>query len=208
MKDDMTLAEILLDQMKGKAEVMQLKEDAPVLPFLPPFLLKELPGGLSREIDYHFEAFPHREALKLKYPAAEIRKGHPKEIYLFLRGNSEAFLDFDQIGCVYLTTIPSGVAKSINKMGRWLDYALSPELWGPEGKWTRFHERLHKLFESNNLLEGGDSPGYYPLKSEARSWENFPFQGDARNGVYALVLPWTFSLTDLGKLESLINEEN
>ncbi len=209
MKEDMTLAEIILKQMQGISGAMTLQEDAPVLPFLPPFLIKDLPSGENREVDYHFEAFQGRDELKLKYPAARIRRGHPKEIYQFLSGNSEIFLDFDQMGCVYLSPEPSGEAKSISQMGRWLDYALSPELWGPEGKWTRFHERLHKLFEKNNLLEGADTPGYYPLKPDARSWENFPFQGDRQNGVYALVLPWTFSLTDLGKIESLMaNEEN
>lgn len=208
MKEDMNLAEIILKQMQEKPEIMKLQESAPVLPFLPPFLLKALPEGFSREIDFHYESFEDPFSLKRKYPQADIKRGHPKEIYRFLSGNVELFLDFDQLGCVFLSPSPTGEARKICRMGRWLDYALSPELWGPEGKWTRFHERLHKLFERNNLLEGADTPGYYPLRPDSRSWDNFPFQGDRQNDVYRLILPWTFSLTDLGKLESLVNEEN
>lgn len=207
MKEQMSLAEILLNQTKVKSGMMKLQDSAPVLPFLPPFLLKEIPEGVSRETDYHYEAYPERESLMRKFPLAKIKRGHPREIHSFLSGSSEVFLDFDQLGCVYLSAHPSGEARPVDAMGRWLDYALSPELWGPEGKWTRFHERLHKLFEKHNLLEGASSPGYYPLKPDARSWEIFPFQGDLQNGVYALVLPWTFSLTDLGKLEALVNGE-
>jgi hypothetical protein len=200
------LSQILLEQTKNKPEGLVLRYEAPVLPFLPPFLLKDIPEGQIREIDYHFEVFEKPADLKKKFPKAHLRRGHPCEIHQFLSG-SDMFLDFDQLGCVSLSHEASGERLPISKMGRWLDYALSPELWGTEGKWNRFHERLHKLFENQNLLEGIDLPGYYPLKSDACSWEKLPLQGDHQNGVFALILPWTFSLTDLRKLESLVNEE-
>src|SRR6476660_209481 len=101
MKEHMNLAEILLKQIETKSDVMKLQDSAPVLPFLPPFLLKEIPEGVAREIDYHYEAFEDQLSLKEKFPQAQIRRGHPHEIHRFLSGASEVFLDFDQLGCVY-----------------------------------------------------------------------------------------------------------
>lgn len=201
-----SLSEILLKQMESHADHMNLSEEGPVLSRLPPFLLRPLPETALRESHYHFEEFSSAGELRKKYPQAEIRKAHPHEIYRFL-STAQTYLDFEQLGCVALNNHPLGKEIPMSRMGLWLNYALSPELWGTEGKWTRFHEQLRKVFEEKNLLEGTAVPGYYPLKSDARPWEKYPFTGDRNGNVYTLVLPWTFSLSDLGRLTAFINEE-
>jgi len=207
MKEASSLSQILLSQVNQKNDVLNLTEKAPVLSFLPPFLLQDLPY-IQKDAQYSFQSFENTEGLLKSFPGVELRRGHPKEIFRFLTGNEDVFLDFEQLGVVRLSRSHSNVVPTDLKMSRWLDYALSPELWGPEGKWVRFHERLHKLFEKHNLLERSSVPGYYPLKSSARLWEKYPLKGDLSDQTFALVLSWTFSLTDLRKLETFFNEEN
>lgn len=204
MKEAPSLSQILLNQLHQKNDDLNLTEKGPVLPILPPFLLQEMPP-FTKETQYSFEAFENAAELLRAFPDAQIRKGHPKEIHRFLSGNEDVFLDFDQLGVVCLSRKPTTSSPSNSRLARWLDYALSPELWGPEGKWTRFHEQLHKLFEKHNLLERNSVPGYYPLKSNARVWEKYPLKGDLSEQGFALVLPWSFSLTDLRKLESFFS---
>ena len=167
--------------------------------FLPPFLLKQPNSSYLHDAQYSFETIS---------ASSNLRKGRPVEIYRFLSGMEDIDLDFEQLGCVRISRKLEDQKQTDEIMARWLNYALSPELWGTEGKWPRFHDRLLKLFEKYNLLQGTPLPGYYPLKSEARSWEKMPFRGDFAGGTYTLVLPWTFSLTDLKNLESMLNEEH
>lgn len=198
MKEATPFASILLKQLDRHAEHLVLTEKAPVLEFLPPFLLKESTQNVVTT----------RQEFQKQFPDAIIRRGHPKEIYKYLKGNEDVAFDFDQLGCVFVSRNSTQDLSENPGMRLWLNYALSPELWGPEGKWTRFHERLHKLLEKHKLLEGSALPGYYPLKIQARSWETLPIEGDRTESSFALVLPWTFSLTDLKKIESLLIEEN
>jgi hypothetical protein len=204
MKEAPSLSQILLNQLNQKTEDLNLTEMGPVLSFLPPFLLQEMPP-FTKEAQYSFQPYKTAAELLKEFPSAQIRRGHPKEIHRFLSGNEDVFLDFDQLGVVCLSRKTATSVPTNSQMARWLDYALSPELWGPEGKWTRFHEQLHKLFEKHNLLERNSVPGYYPLKSNARVWEKYPLKGDLSEQSFALVLPWTFSLTDLRKLESFFS---
>lgn len=206
MKEAPSLSEKLLGQISQNDRQLFLSEKAPVLSFLPPFLLQEVRVG-EKDTQYSFESFEGREALLKAFPGVKITKGHPKEIYRFLTANEDAFLDFDQLGVIRLSRNPAQTTPMDAKMSRWLDYALSPELWGPEGKWTRFHEQLHKLFEKHNLLERTSVPGYYPLKSNAFPWEKYPLVGDLSGSTFTLVLSWTFSLSELRKLESIFHEE-
>lgn len=207
MKEASSLSQILLSQLNQKKVELVLIEKAPVLSFLPPFLLQNMPA-VAKETQYSFQFFESADELLKSFPEAELRRGHPHAIYQFLTGNQDVFLDFDQLGLVRLSRKQPSAPPENSQIARWLDYALSPELWGPDGKWTRFHEQLHKLFENHNLLERFSVPGYYPLKSNARLWEKYPLKGDLSENTFALVLPWTFSLTDLRKLESFFNEEN
>lgn len=202
-----SLAETLLQQMKPDSGQLILSEKGPVLDILPPFLLKEIPAGDFRETNFHFEEFRSPAELTKKYPEAVLRKGHPFEIFRFLSGSSPVFLDFEGLGCVLLSSEPTGTEVKNTRMGLWLNYALSPELWGTEGKWTRFHEELHKVFEDKKLLDGHAVPGYYPLKSDARPWERYSLIGDKSESSFTIVLPWKFSLSDLRSLKAFINEE-
>lgn len=206
MKEASSLSQILLSQLNQKKAELNLTEKAPVLSFLPPFLLQEVPAA-AKETQYSFQSFESTDELLKTFPGTEVKRGHPKEIYRFLTGNEDVFLDFDQLGVIRLSRKTRTEVPTNSQMSRWLDYALSPELWGPEGKWTRFHEQLHKLFEKHNLLERSSVPGYYPLKSNARLWEKFSLKGDLSESTFALILSWTFSLTDLRMLEAFFNEE-
>ncbi len=197
MKEDQSLPEKLLEQIEKKSDVLNLSANAPVLEFLPPFLLKDFVSSSLQEAQYSFEPVPQTPS---------VRKGRPVEIHRFLTGMNDIELDFEQLGCVRISRKIHEQNQNDEKMARWLNYALSPELWGTEGKWPRFHERLMSLFEKYNLLDGPALPGYYPLKSDARSWEEMPFQGDLSGSTFSLLLPWAFSLSDLKKLESLLNE--
>jgi hypothetical protein len=123
----------------------------------------------------------------------------------------EGFINFKEYGTVYFTTekITFDHGNQLHEfvLPLWLNYALSPELWGPQGKWIRFHQKIHQLFADYDLLEGSDFPGYYPLSEKAKKLEHHGFKGSIYQEKYLIVLPWSFSLSSLNKLENVIRQE-
>jgi hypothetical protein len=163
--------------------------------------------------NWHYECFQDPHSASLSYPKIQpIFEGIPSGVNRFLNTpQNEAVIDFKDLGTIVLTKNPPPFRdkKYIYDylLPIWIDYALSPELWGPLGKWTLFHQRLHKLFTELNLLEATDSVGYYPLNLKASKLSSRGFQGTIINNSYLLVLPWCFSLSALNKLEEVIRQE-
>jgi hypothetical protein len=162
---------------------------------------------------WSFECFPDLLSAKIKYPNITNQfLGKPWCIQNFVNGGSmEALIDFKDFGTVYLTKKPLSVnrGKELHDLvlPQWLSYVLSSELWGAQGKWTRFHLRLHQLFKTYHLLTEPDFAGYYPLESRSEILESFGFKGSRQQNKYLLVLPWSFSISSLKKLEDIISQE-
>lgn len=162
---------------------------------------------------WFYESFETLFSAESKYPDIKLKFiGKPWSIYQFLSGNTDAaIIDFPGIGTAVVSKepLPPYEKKGLHHhvVPLWLAYALSPELWGPNGKWIRFHENLHELFRSRDLLAGTSTLGYYTLKSDAEKIETHGFTGTKLEKAYLIVLPWTFSLTALKKLENIIRQE-
>jgi hypothetical protein len=162
---------------------------------------------------WYYDCFKNSSAAREKYPHIALQfTGRPWNIYQFqVEGHSEAIIDFQDLGAV---VISRESLNSENKnelfahvLPHWLNYALSPELWDINGKWPRFHERILKLLKTKDLIEEHEYPGYYPLKASAKKLESFGFIGSQLDKTYVLVLPWSFSLTTLKKLEEVLDRE-
>jgi hypothetical protein len=126
-------------------------------------------------------------------------------------GKTKVILDFLESGAVLLTQdkIKLSVVKGRHQhvLPFLAYYAVSPELWGPQGKWVRFHERLQQLFVKFDLLKDSPQMGLYHLRPEAQKLALSGFQGTLEKDYYSLTLPWTFSLSGLEKLEKTIRQE-
>lgn len=162
---------------------------------------------------WYFEAFKDLNQAEKKYPGIQLKfVGKPWSFHQFLEGHvDQAMIDFPDIGAAVLskTELPRIEGNELHHhlIPLWLNYALSPELWGSIGKWPRFHSRLHELFKSRDLLSGNDDIGYYPLKLRAETLQTHGYLGTSLDKTYLLVLPWTFSLTALCRLEEIIRQE-
>lgn len=218
---EIEFSERMLAELKVQETVFDLSLNSKIIDrFLPKMILKELELKHNPEQDvtpvtisgWNFECFQNLKAAQNKYPPFPQIPGRPFEVYRFLNsGHPSILIDFSPIGSVALSKnsleTHSGKEKWDHLLPIWLSYALSPELWGPPGKWTRFHSRLHGVLESKGLLNGGDFPGYYPLKPIAKKLESFGFTGTSLENSYVLILPWAFSLSALTKLEHVILQE-
>ncbi len=163
--------------------------------------------------DWNYECFKDLAAAKNKYPQISLHLvGKPWMIDRFLsEKKTEAIIDFNELGAVVISKDPLELeAKNElcdHVLPQMLNYALSPELWGTNGKWPRFHTRLKKILLEKNLLQGQEYCGYYPLNIVAKKIENSGFLGSEVDNTYLLVLPWSFSLSALEKLEEVIERE-
>lgn len=211
----------LLEQMKERSPI-DLSMDGPIISRLHPkiiwtkLLLKhhpeqELP---AQEIPgWNACYYATREEALEAFPTIELNfDGRPWNLFQFLNGKfEEAIIDVPPLGSVVLSKkeLPSQEGRGLHHhlLSIWMTYALSPELWGPVGKWTRFHSRLHQILKDYKLLDGEDSVGYYPLISKAQSLEASGFLGTKLEKSFVLVLPWDFSLSELEKLEETIRQE-
>lgn len=214
-------AEVLEKQMKEEIP-MDLTLEGPIVTKLPPkliwakLLFKDNPQQELTEIKipgFNYECFLNFATAEAKYPEEKLKiQGRPWAIHMFLSGEAQrAIIDFGELGAVLLSKselpVSRGQGLYEHLLPLWLSYALSPELWGAVGKWPRFHERLVDLFRKHNLLDGKETLGYYPLVAEAEKLEDLGFPGTRLGKQYLLVLPWTFSLRDLNKLEEVIRQE-
>jgi hypothetical protein len=170
---------------------------------------------------WNYDCFKDPTSAEMTYPNIKTKfVGKPWTFFEFLtlsensRHHSEvreAIIDFKDLGTIVLSK------NSLNPfhptelhdyvLPQWIHYTLSPELWGPYGKWTLFHQRLHHLFSEQKLLESTDSVGYYPLDPKLAKLDSFGFKGTINKENYLLVLPWCFSLSALNKLEKIIRQE-
>lgn len=166
----------------------------------------EIPG-------WNYDCFISLEAAERKFPEIKMKfRGDPWAVGKFLSSQiGMAIIDFRPLGVAVVSRSPlqyePGHELHHHLVAPWLNYALSPELWGNVGKWTRFHERLLTLFNSKNLFFGEAVPGHYPLKSVASKLYDSGFHGTNLDKTYLLVLPWTFSLSALKKLEEVVKQE-
>lgn len=162
---------------------------------------------------FSYESFLSLSRASAKYPDVALKfSGRPWAIHKFLTSDvDQALIDFHDLGAVFISRkeIILHVGRELHDhlLPVWLSYALSPELWGPVGKWPRFHERMMQILKEYNLLDGKASLGYYPLNAKAEKLEALGFPGTRLEKEYLIVLPWTFSLHDLDKLEKVIRQE-
>jgi hypothetical protein len=162
---------------------------------------------------WNYACFTSIEEASSKFPEISLKfVGRPWSFKRFLDENhSEAIIDFPPLGTVVLSrkflesSVVDNLAESLLPI--WLTYALSPELWGPQGKWTRFHQRIQKLLDEKALLNGESFLGYYQLNERVKHLEKFGFIGTYLEKSYILVLPWTFSLSALNKFEETLRQE-
>lgn len=215
-------SEALLDQLKQKKSGFQMDGKGAISELTHPAILKtkhnfehamsELQLKLSSG-SYNLLTFKNKTAALASYPHTKSYEGFPWQFWQFLQDSpSEAVIHFGEMGSIYLSKSESFSPYLVPEVHHytlplWLDYALSPELWGLAGKWTRFHERLHTLFKNNGLLIDHDFPGYYPLKKEAHWLAKHGFHGLQTNDQFILILTWDFPLSGLVELEKVLARE-
>lgn len=174
---------------------------------------QELPLPETFMAGWHLECFETMEEAESECGTVEVKfRGSPWEIGLFLKsGVQTALIDFSPLGAVHLSKEKSLKAPRRklceHTLPLFLNYALSPELWGPAGKWPRFHRELTTVLSQKNLLIKGETPGYYLLKENASALEKNGFKGTHVDKSYLLVLPWTFSLAGLKRLVEFVRQE-
>lgn len=212
-------SEALLEQLKQKNSGHQMDGLGVISQLTHPAIIKchqnfeHAPEELKLSQNsgaYNLLPFKNRADALQSYPQAAQYGGFPWQIWQFLQDSpSEALIHFAEMGSIYLSKTESFGPYLVPELHHytlplWLDYALSPELWGPAGKWTRFHERLHTLFANNGLLIEKDFPGYYPLKAEAQWLGKHGFHGLSSTDKFVLILTWDFPLSGLVELEKVL----
>lgn len=213
-------AKQLLDQIQ-QGENLDLSLNAPLMTGLHPKLLwAKIQHELNPEQElpeitipnWNYQCFETENEARIAYPEVKSFLGQPWAVANFLNSSqTEAIINFAPIGAVLLSknALPPNKKSELHEklLPLWLHYALSPELWGSQGKWTRFDSRLKELLKSKKLIKSEGSAGYYELTREAQKLETHGFKGTSLDQSYLLVLSWTFSLTSLEKLESAILQE-
>jgi hypothetical protein len=215
-----SLADLLRHNLKPSASDFDLTSSAPVIDYIHPRILKNVlnyhKNSLS-ELDklsvdeWKILTFSTKEEANIKFPATPIALGYPYVVEKALRESRDILIDFSPLGIAYLTKKDisfleeSGFHQVL--MYPWLNYALSPELWGTQGKWSRFHAKLLEIFTKANLLKGDSYPGYYNLIKDAQKLESFGFRGSSSQDDYTLTLSWTFPLSALKRLEEIVLQE-
>lgn len=158
--------------------------------------------------NWHYDCFSTLEEALKSYPELnEPFLGHPYQIFNLIKHPMTSIVHFPPLGFAILGQDPLKKRGDDQVLPFFIQYALSEELWGEEGKWTRFHERLKKLFETKNVLKKNSIPGHYVLDdSMKKPLEDAGYIGTNFEKDYLIVLPWTFSLSDLENFERIIRE--
>ncbi len=215
-------SEVLLSQLRTPQREFDLTGLDKISNLIHPALLKcqlafrQSPQNLdlrNQVKNYHVRCFSSMDLAREHYPGIQCFGGHPYNIWQFINSVPDnALLDCGEYGAVYLSKTEEFSSPETPEIHHfivplWLDYALSEELWGPQGKWTRFHKRFHTLFENNSLLIEQDNPGYYPLGPKASFLKGHGYKGLESASSFVLVPQWDFPLSALIRLEKLLSRE-
>lgn len=221
LEPDLTwFSDVLFSRLEQKSFTFDLTGEGAILKIRHPALIKaqyqfertsDVLARRQQSTGWNILVYRNLNDAQRHHPESKRYGGFPFEIFQFLEANpSEALVNFEGIGTAFLTkqNLPWAISDKVDLhdilIPIWLDYALSPELWGPAGKWTRFHLRLHTLFTKYGLLISNDFPGYYSLKTQASWLENFGFMGKLNKTSFDLTLPWDFPFTGLIELEKVL----
>ena len=163
---------------------------------------------------WSYDCFRDLQEAESRHPEINLKFiGRPWNVYEFMQGTSpSALIDFQAWGVVAISKSQEIVFSDGRELHHyalpvWINYALSPELWGPHGKWIRFHHELSTVLSGHQLLRSHSSLGRYVLEPKAQKLESFGFKGTMLDDSYLLVLPWSFSLSALKKLTQTIEQE-
>lgn len=212
-------SQILLEQMNLKENFFQLTANSPIYCIEHPGVVKirlsseaefsALPAPQSTFFDLYWNVESSLDKARQNFPQLDVYSGHPKDVYKWMQNKSPAIFNFSPLGILVLSDAQyeRKLTPSDHAMALWFNYATSMELWGPQGKWTRFHERLQALFNRYNLLVEQSGPGFYRLDPQVSWIRSHGFVGDLSSHELQLTLPWDFPLSALVKLEKLILEK-
>jgi hypothetical protein len=208
----------LIKQTQSDGSIFNLRSNTQVFAFKHPAVLKALLEHKNNP-QQEYPIIPTHSGWNLfcfndskRFHNDVIHKAHPHVIWEILNQKpNEAILDFDDLGCVLLTLHKRQEKTELGvhhkTLPLLLDYVFSQDQWGPQGKWTRFHQRLHGIFEKYKLVSENTVPGRYPLTKRASILGSKGFLGTETTSSYVLTMPWTFPLSGLEKLEKTIMQE-
>jgi hypothetical protein len=208
-------------QKSEKSDPFDLRHDNPVINPLHPKMLKALLSFMLGPQQYvpssliipgkFYACFSNVPEAQKHFPELSIVRGLPSGVFKH-RFDPIVLFDFSPFGAAIISTIPldnvgsPGLHQHI--LPPLLEYVTSQEVWGAQGKWTRFHERLHSQFYKLGLLNGPSAPGLYPLiPNKAYKLEKRGIKGTHLGNSLVLTFPWTFPLSALERLEAIIQEE-
>lgn len=215
-----TFSNIVLSQSSRIEDFRQLNEDQELLsPLLPSmirnlcFLMEDPHFAVSStQGPYYFSHFPDLPTALKAHPQTPIRKTLPHEIFQFMQTSDVSCLfDSEKLGVSYVSKNPLEEKKLNDSLGvtlePFLTYTFCNELWGNDGKWTLFHQRLLSILNQKSLLISTLGPGHYLLDKKAQRLEKYGVKGTHKEEGYLLQMTWAYPLAALQELMNFISQE-
>lgn len=215
-----TFSNIVLSQSSRVEDFRLLNEGQSLLsPLLPSMIrnlcfLMEDPSFTvsSTQGPYYFSHYPDLPTALKTHPQVKIRKTLPHEVFLFMQSHEENCLfDSDNLGVSFVSKTQLEEKKLQDSLGvtlePFLTYTFCNELWGIEGKWTLFHQKLLSIFNQKSLLISTQGPGHYLLDKKAQRLEKYGVKGTLKNEGYLLQMTWAYPLAALQELTNFISQE-
>jgi len=218
LNEDQLFTQILLFISKHEDETMNLSSSQPILNYLPPKAIKNLlslclhPQNVREDISDSqnlFYTFPSLDCALKHEPSLKVIKARPFEV--FLHKDEPYILDLEHLGAAIINRNDlskkdsTGIHQEV--LFPILDYIYSNDVCGENGKWQRFHHELMRVFNSKNLIQQECFIGKYRLKKETQVLESHSILGNKLEDCFEIILPWTFSLSDLKKIKNVIEQE-
>ena len=166
----------------------------------------------STQGPYYFSHFSDLPTALKTHPHTPVKKHLPHEVYQFMQSSAEnALFDSEKLGVSFVSKTPLAEKQLGDSLGvtlePFLTYTFCHELWGNEGKWTIFHQRLLSLFQQKSLLISTLGPGHYLLDKQAQRLEKYGVKGSLVAEGYLLQMTWAYPLAALQELTNFISQE-
>lgn len=215
-----TFSNIVLSQSSRVEDFRLLTEGQDLLsPLLPSMIrnlcfLMEDPNFTvsSTQGPYYFSHFPDLPTALKTHPHTSVKKTLPHEVFQFMQSSDvNCLFDSEKLGVSLVSKAPLEEKKLNDSLGvtlePFLTYTFCNELWGSEGKWTLFHQRLLSLFNQKSLLISTLGPGLYLLDKKAQRLEKYGVKGTMKEEGYLLQMTWAYPLAALQELMNFTSQE-